>query len=108
MTATAPAVIPALADIAPLVGRQFALADAAGNRFPVTLDQATAMPVCEYPGRTREPFQIQFRSAEHSVRAFLPQGTYAVEGLADEGIFLVPIGPPKDGAGGFLYQAIFS
>lgn len=100
--------IDSLEKFAPCLGQPFTIVDDAGNEFPVTLVEATARPVVEYPGRTKDPFQIQFKSADHSARASLPQRVYTVthEILGPMGIFLVPIGPPRDG-GGFLYQAIY-
>jgi hypothetical protein len=99
-----------LSTFAPHVGESFTLVDDAGNRFAVTLAEATEGRITDYPGRTRDPFQIQFKSDEHSTRAFLPQQVYTVthETLGPMPIFLVPIGPPRNGSGGFLYQAVFS
>jgi hypothetical protein len=94
----------------PFIGQPFAIVDGAGRPFPVTLAEATGRPVFDFPGRVRDPFQLQFKSEEHSVRGFLPQQTYIVthDTLGSMELFLVPIGPPRDGSPGFLYQSVFT
>lgn len=94
----------------PLMGQRFLIVDDAGTEYPVMLASASGSRTVDFPGRVRDPFQLQFRSEDHSVHGFLAQQTYVVKhgtlGVLE--MFLVPIGPPKDGSGGFLYQSVFT
>jgi hypothetical protein len=96
--------------LTPFVGRPFMIVAASGTGFAVTLVQATGHRVFDFPGRVRDPFQLRFKSIEHSVGCFLAQQTYVVrhDTLGAMELFLVPIGPPKDGSGGILYQSVFT
>jgi hypothetical protein len=91
----------------PRVGEVFEIILDDDAVVPVTLCEATALRVFEYPGRNpnRHPFQIQFGHPLAPV--FLPQRIYrlrnAVLGLIE--ICLVPIGPNGED---FRYQALFN
>lgn len=72
--------------------------------FPITLIEATALAVREFPGRTRDPFQLKFRGDESIL---LNQCIHKLkhEVLGNLEIFLVPIGQED---GHFIYQAIYN
>ncbi len=91
----------------PCIGQEFLIGDG-GTSYPVKLAVAASLPV-SHCVRKSQPFQLQFHSAEHSAAGFLPQRIYTVshERLGRMEMFLVPVGPPRDGRGGLLYQAIF-
>lgn len=72
--------------------------------FPITLFEATALPVCEFPGRTRDPFQLKFRGDE-SILLHQCIQRFKHEVLGDLEIFLVPIGQEN---GHFIYQAVYN
>lgn len=74
------------------------------SSLPLTLAEVTPLPAQRFPGMTREPFSLIFRSATPIV---LPQKLYRMKnarlGVLD--IFLVPIGRDTQGA---VYQAVFN
>lgn len=72
--------------------------------FPLTLLEASALPLREFPGRVRDPFQLRFCGDESIL---LNQLTHRLkhETLGDIEVFLVPIGK-EDGK--VIYQAIFN
>lgn len=92
----------------PCVGQDFSIAPDEATSFPAKLVEAAALSAARWV-RQSQPFQLQFRSAGHSAASFLPQRIYTVEHqrLGRMEMFLVPLGPPRDGRGGFLYQAVF-
>lgn len=85
----------------PLVGTGFRLRPSAEHVVACTLIEARALAPAGYGV---DPFSLIFRTAPG---APLPQRTYRVEhdeiGVHD--IFLVPIGPDRDG---MRYEAIFA
>lgn len=72
--------------------------------FPLTLFEATGLPVREFPGRTRDPFQLRFRGDESIL---LNQCIHKLkhEVLGDLEIFLVAIGQQSEHV---IYQAVYS
>lgn len=88
----------------PSVGSTFNVQLDDGGEFPITLFEATPLKGGNYPGQTREPFQLKFRGEESIL---LHQLTHRLrhESLGELDIFLVPIGPEN---GNFLYQAVFN
>jgi hypothetical protein len=90
------------------IGQEFSIGVEGGGSFRARLAEAATLRL-EAGGGERPPFQLQFHSAEHSAAAFWPQRIYTVEHaeLGRMEIFLVPIGPARDGGGGFRYQAVF-
>lgn len=93
----------ALEDFIPCLGQEFSI-----DVLRIRLVEATRLhPTSQ--ARATSAFQLQFHCPDHSVACFLRQRIYTVthERLGQMEIFLVPIGPPRDGSGGFLYQAVF-
>jgi len=91
----------------PRLGEVFEIVLDDGSAAPVTLFEATALTIRDYPGRdpNRQPFQIKFR---HPLGpGFLPQRIYTLRNaaLGEIEIFLVPVGPDAEG---FRYQALFN
>ena len=97
-----------LDSFAGLAGETFTLSESAGLALPLELAEARSLAsagtAAEGRRRAREPFSIVFKGPAAPV---LPQRIYRLEharlGALD--LFLVPIGP---GAGGLLYEAIFT
>jgi len=94
-----------LADFAPHVGSSFRVVHPQAG--VASLELSGAEPLRAWPGAPRrDPFSLVFRGpASYG----LPQGTFVLEheSLGSLSLFLVPIGPARDGRG-FGYQAIFN
>lgn len=75
-----------------------------GEPLPLVLAEVKALAK---PGEgwDRQPFSLTFRHPGE--RRNLPQGTYRLdnEGLGDLELFLVPLGPDKEG---MRYEAVFT
>lgn len=96
--------ISTFADFQPLVGQAFAVPFDDGTERSLTLSSATAMPVREFPGRLRDPFDLRFTE---KAETFLPQCAYHMfhPSMGSVEVFLVPIA----GEGGeYTYQAIYT
>lgn len=93
----------ALGHFAPHVGETFDLA-LGDSAVPLTLVEASPLPVNVYPGMLRAPFLLLFRSGSAVV---LPQRVYLVQNaaLGRLDLFLVPLA--RDRAG-IVYQAVFN
>lgn len=93
-----------LATFTPLVNQIFTADFADGATVEFTLYEATALPSNDYPGKTRDPFQLRFSAPTEQM---LPQGIYELKNdtLGVLQIFLVPIRPDDDH---FAYQAVFN
>jgi hypothetical protein len=78
-----------------------ALGDATAD---LTLTEATKQAAHPYPGMTRDPFELLFRSA---VQQVLPQRIYAFRhpAMGEFEMFIVPVGRDVDGV---TYQAVFN
>jgi hypothetical protein len=70
----------------------------------LTLTEANSLPARGLPARSRDPFELMFRSATQDV---LPQRIYPFRHpvMGDFEMFIVPVS--RD-AGGVTYQAVFS
>lgn len=93
-----------LSDFSGHVGAAFTLPFDDGTSLILNLSLAEALPVSNFPGRQREPFQLRFNGPGN---ALLPQQTYVVQhpslGLIQ--LFLVPIG--REGEA-YIYQSVFN
>ncbi len=98
---------PELEIFADRIGQEFTISDERAS-FRATLAEATTIK-SSFPGRQSPSFQLQFQAADHSISAFWPQRIYTIshDELDPMEVFLVPVGPPRDGSGGFRYQAVF-
>jgi hypothetical protein len=90
-----------IAAFAPLVGQAFTTA---GHGPSVELALVSAQALGAAPSGHREPFSLVFRGP---IAPLLQQRTYALlhEALGTLEIFIVPIGPDRQGQ---LYEAIFA
>jgi hypothetical protein len=88
----------------PLVGDAFTLPFDNGTNLELVLCEASALPTHDFPGRTRDPFQLKFKGCQDFV---LPQQIYHMLHpiLASVSIFIVPVGKEQDG---YIYQAVFN
>lgn len=88
----------------PHVGSAFDVQLDGDFSFPITLIEATALPICEYPDRTRDPFELKFQGDES---VLLHQLTHRLKhsALGNLEVFLVPVGQEN---GNFIYQAIYN
>lgn len=94
-----------LATFLPLVDQEFEVQCENGTEtLPLVLFEATAMTRHDYPGVSRDPFQIRFKGP---LSQLLPQRIYSCshDNLGAMEIFLVPIAQEADG---YVYQAVFN
>lgn len=91
---------PALQDLTLRLGELFRIEDGSGAGFAARLVEAAPLPA-SFGGRASPLFQLQSFWPQRSCSVSHPRWS---EPMA---IFLVPIGPPPGGTGGFLYQAVF-
>jgi len=88
----------------PHVNSMFTVALDDGSAHPLTLFEVTALAVREFPGRTRDPFQLKFRG-DDSILLHQLIHKLKHDVLGDLEIFLVPIGQED---GHFIYQAVYN
>ena len=78
--------------------------EAGGHVFPLKLEESRALP--HSLRATGEGFELTFRGPASPI---LPQGIYRLTRADDAWeLFIVPLGPPKDGQGGTSYEVIFN
>jgi hypothetical protein len=70
----------------------------------MTLVDMKRHPVVQFPGISREPFSLIFKSDNQVI---LPQKIYTMshDSIGKAGIFIVPVG--RD-VGGIIYEAVFN
>lgn len=93
-----------LADFEPLVGQAFVVPFDDGTERVLTLSSASVLPICDYPGRQRDPFDLRFTE---KAETYLPQRTYYMvhPSLGNLEVFLVPV---AEEGGQYTYQAIYT
>jgi hypothetical protein len=97
-----------LATFADRIGEPFLIYASADHTLELALVEARSLASdgtrAEGSRRAREPFSIVFKGPAAPV---MPQSIYALahDSLGSLELFLVPIGPDRDG---MLYQAIFT
>lgn len=87
------------------LGDVFRIALESGQHLSLELVEAAALPARGIISPS-QPFTLLFKSAESG---FLPQGIYRLqhESMGALEIFLVPVGPDKNGQG-MCYESIFN
>jgi hypothetical protein len=87
------------------LGDIFRIALQSGQHLNLELIEAAALPAQGKASRA-QPFTLLFKSEESG---FLPQNTYRLqhEKMGELDIFLVPVGPDKNGQG-MCYESIFN
>ena len=78
--------------------------EAGGEAVPLRLEQAEALP--RSMRESGDAFRLHFRGPDAPI---FPQGVYRMSrGEQAWELFIVPLGPEKDGRGGAGYEVIFN
>ena len=86
-----------------VVGETYEVA-VGGHVVPLKLEESQALP--RSLRETGEAFELQFRGPDAPI---FPQGIYRMTGGGETwDLFIVPLGPYKDGQGGTHYEVIFN
>ena len=86
-----------------VVGETYAV-EAGGDVVPLKLEESRALP--RSMRESGEAFELHFRGPDSPI---FPQGIYRItRGEEAWELFIVPLGPAKDGQGGASYEVIFN
>lgn len=94
-----------LAVFEPLVGRRVGISRAGEEELEVELVEARGLGGGE--GAARQPFSLLYRGPAAPI---LEQGIYRLAHgeLGELELFLVPLGPDREGGDAILYEAVFN